>query len=89
MSKSRMPPPPAASQPVPVAKRLPEVPKPVETPNNLSIGSDGIRDLNFKVSPEFHLRFKTTATLWGMSMKELLEASYAAWVEKYGTKPGG
>jgi hypothetical protein len=87
--KSRIPPPPPVAVQAPSPKRLPEVPTPAETPSNLSVSSDGVRDLNFKVSPEFHLRFKTTATVWGMSMKDLLEASYAAWVEKFGSKPGG
>lgn len=82
-----MPPPPPISVQTPAPKRLPDVPLPAETPNNLSVGSDGIRDLNFKVSPEFHLRFKTTATMWGMSMKDLLEASFAAWTEKFGNRP--
>jgi predicted HicB family RNase H-like nuclease len=39
-----------------------------------------LRDLNFKVDPEFHTKFKMTATASGKSMKELLEECFAAWV---------
>ncbi|AGC36197.1 hypothetical protein B7L88_gp091 [Rhizobium phage RHEph10] len=38
-----------------------------------------LRDLNFKVDPEFHTRFKMTATAAGLSMKELLEQCFDAW----------
>ncbi len=38
-------------------------------------------DLNFKVDPDFHRSFKTKATTRGMSMKELLEASFRAFLE--------
>ena len=38
-------------------------------------------DLNFKVDPDFHRAFKTEATVRGMSMKELLEASFKAFLE--------
>ncbi len=38
-------------------------------------------DLNFKVDPDFHQSFKTEATLRRMSMKELLEASFKAFLE--------
>ncbi|QIG69053.1 hypothetical protein EVB78_019 [Rhizobium phage RHph_N1_15] len=38
-----------------------------------------LRDLNFKVDPEFHTKFKMTATAAGLSMKELLEQCFDAW----------
>ena len=38
-------------------------------------------DLNFKVDPDFHQSFKTEATIRRMSMKELLEASFKAFLE--------
>jgi hypothetical protein len=45
-----------------------------------------MQDLNFKIEPAFHRAFKLAATLNGMSMRELLEASFKTWVEKYGDK---
>lgn len=44
-------------------------------------------DMSFKVPAKFHRRFKRTSSNWGMSMKELLEASYKEWVEKHGMTP--
>ena len=41
----------------------------------------GLQDMNFKVHPAFHRQFKMTAAAQGMSMKELLEASFQAWKE--------
>lgn len=46
--------------------------------------NSGLQDMNFKVDPHFHTVFKTSASVSGLSMKELLEASFRAWVEKYG-----
>jgi hypothetical protein len=40
--------------------------------------------MNFKVSPDFHRRFKLEATLRGRSMKELLEASFKTYLEQHG-----
>jgi hypothetical protein len=39
-----------------------------------------LRDLNFKVDPDFHARFKMTAAASGKSMKELLEECFAVWI---------
>ena len=44
-------------------------------------------DLNFKVDPDFHRAFKTEATVRGMSMKELLEASFKAFLGSNMRKP--
>lgn len=44
-------------------------------------------DMSFKVPAKFHRRFKRTSSNWGMSMKELLEASFKEWVEKHGMMP--
>jgi hypothetical protein len=44
-------------------------------------------DLNFKVDPDFHQSFKTEATVRRMSMKELLEASFKAFLEFNIRKP--
>lgn len=76
-----------AKVPPPLKQRLAAAP-PVTmiAPDNLSKPSDEVQDLNFKVSPAFHRDFKVTATVRGMSMKELLEASFSAWKEKYGEK---
>ncbi|TDW20434.1 hypothetical protein EV128_12564 [Rhizobium azibense] len=43
-------------------------------------GEVKLRDLNFKVDPDFHTKFKMTATASGKSMKELLEECFAAWI---------
>jgi hypothetical protein len=39
-------------------------------------------DLNFKVAPEFHRQFKLLAVQRGLSMKEVLLLSFAAFVER-------
>ena len=44
----------------------------------------GQQDLNFKVSPEMHRAFKATASLKGILMIDLLEASFQCWQEKFG-----
>ncbi len=53
--------------------------QPVFTADNMEAVK--LRDLNFKVDPEFHTKFKMTATASGKSMKELLEECFEAWVE--------
>ncbi|WP_276122701.1 hypothetical protein [Pararhizobium qamdonense] len=40
-----------------------------------------LRDLNFKVDPDFHTKFKMTATAAGLSMKDLLEECFEAWIK--------
>jgi hypothetical protein len=81
-TKALVPPPSRA------AKRgiMASVPQLVETPslNNMQKVNSGFQDMNFKVDPNFHLRFKAVATVKGMPMKDLLEASFGAWLEKYG-----
>jgi hypothetical protein len=59
-------------------------PSAVVTPDNLSKPSEGLVDLNFKVSPSFKRKFKLTSVTRGMMMKELMEASFEAYIEKYG-----
>jgi hypothetical protein len=61
-----------------------QVPTPVAAPDNLSKPNSGLQDMNFKMSPEFHRAFKITASIRGMAMKDLLEASFRCWVEHYG-----
>lgn len=75
-----VPPPPSRSRLV--------APPPVTTmtPDNLS-QQEKWTDLNFKVDATFHRQFKTTATIWGMSMKDLLEASFKFWVQHHGAMP--
>lgn len=41
--------------------------------------------MNFKVTPAFHREFKIEAALRGMSMKELLEAAFKTYLEKFPT----
>lgn len=61
-------------------------PPPQEAPDNLSTPSNegALQDMNFKVAPRFHRRFKIEAGLRGVSMKELLEASFQTYLEKHG-----
>ncbi len=66
-----------AREPVPVASR-PSIDFNSTRPNV---------DLNFKVDPDFHQSFKTEATIRRMSMKELLEASFKAFLEFNIRKP--
>ncbi len=47
---------------------------------------DKIGYLSFQVSPEFHKEFKIAAAANDMSMKELLEACYLAWLDQNGKK---
>lgn len=64
--------------------RLSEIapPAPVEAPSNLvERPSAGLKDLNFKVDPQFHQQFKLEATARGMSMVELLKAAFWLYVQ--------
>jgi hypothetical protein len=38
-----------------------------------------LKDMSFKVDPDFHHLFKTTASSYRLSMKELLEESFELW----------
>ena len=51
---------------------------------NLPKPTTGYVDLNFKVTDLFHRNYKFTATYKGMTMKELMEASFEAWLQKNG-----
>jgi len=75
----------------------PAVPKPVragflgsidsptlEPANNMS--STKTADMTFRMDPKWHARFKATAALHGLNMKELLVESFAAWEEKNKTR---
>ncbi|OCP21925.1 MULTISPECIES: hypothetical protein [unclassified Ensifer] len=53
--------------------------QPTFTANNMD--EKTLRDLNFKVDPEFHARFKMTAAAAGLSMKDLLEEAFHAWIQ--------
>ena len=81
MNKINIPAPPRKS-------RLPIQAQTLEAPDHLSKPSDEgstvFADMNFKVHPEFHRRFKVEATLRGLSMKDLLEASFKAYLEQNG-----
>lgn len=83
-TKAPVPPPPKRQKPL--TQRLQaSAPAPTLAPVNLAQPTAGSMDMNFKVHPDFHREFKATAAIRGMSMKELLEASFAAWKEKFGT----
>jgi len=64
-----------------------------ETPNNLKTPPDADRekdkfkDLNFRVLVSYHQRVKGVANNWNMSMKELVEAALANWIEAHGESP--
>lgn len=49
--------------------------------------NSSLQDMNFKVDPKFHRAFKVASTMNGMSMKELLDASFRTWIDKYGAEP--
>lgn len=76
--------------PPPLRKSRLNIPAPMleVTPDNLSKPSDSgattYMDMNFKVEPAFHKRFKTEATLRGLTMKDLLEASFKLYLEQNG-----
>lgn len=76
---ARVPPPPPRRRGI-----VAEVPTPARVTDNLSKPNSGLQDTNFKVSPEFHRAFKIAASVRGMPMKELFEASFRAWLEVYG-----
>ncbi|QIG75592.1 hypothetical protein EVC20_021 [Rhizobium phage RHph_Y2_17_1] len=78
----------ATKTPAPTKAAIPKKPQPMKflgalaeqpafTADNME--EVKLRDLNFKVDPEFHTRFKMTATAAGLSMKELLEQCFDAW----------
>lgn len=75
--------------PAPPARksRLPEAPAPAAPPDNLSKPTEDLVDMNFRVPEAFHRQVKITAASWGMSMKDLIKAAYAEWVEKHGSTP--
>lgn len=82
--KPQVPPPPGK----PLKQRfMTHVPTLEQTPENLTKPAEtGFQDLNFKVSPDFHRLFKTTAVMRGMSMKELLEAAFNHYVQSFPTR---
>lgn len=82
-TKAPVPPPPKKQKPLTQRLQV-SAPMPTLVPDNLATPTSGTMDLNFKVHPDFHREFKSTAAIRGMSMKELLEASFNAWKEKFG-----
>ncbi len=49
----------------------------------------GVQDLNFKVAPDLHFRFKMEATRRRLSMKELFELCFNRFLETEGQKQSG
>lgn len=82
-----VPPPPKKNNPL-NRPRLGPPPKPDTAAINLTTPSDGgylnFVDLNFKVEPRFHARFRLEAALRKMSMKELMENSFKAFLDVNG-----
>jgi hypothetical protein len=50
--------------------------------------SGDVKDLNFKVSEQFHCSYKMTSAAWGMPMKELLDDSYYWWTDEIDLRHG-
>lgn len=71
--------------------RLSTPPAPVDAPNNLAKPADqeAMKDLNFKVYPDFHYNFKTRAAMERITMRNLLYACWDAYIEKHGDKKLG
>lgn len=46
--------------------------------------TEALQDMNFKVDAEFHRAFKMAAVMNDLSMKELLDASFRAWIDQNG-----
>ena len=81
---ARVPPPPKKGSLT--TRFVTEVPLEAEAPRNLAPveHTDYSADLNFKVSPEFKQEFRVMAARRNMKLKELLEASFAAYKQLYG-----
>ena len=76
---ANVPPPPKSGSRLQAAP-----PPPAEAPVNMSTpNGDRTVDLNFKVSPALHQAFKMEAAARGMTMKEILEASFRCYLERY------
>lgn len=56
----------------------------VETTTKAGRESKGGKAMNFNVDPEFFIDYKTFATMNNLSMKELLEKSYAEYKKNHG-----
>jgi hypothetical protein len=78
-----VPPPPPRAAKRGILAAVPEIIV-APPPDNMQKANSGIQDMNFKVETEFHQEFKMAAVAKRMTMKELLEASFRCWVEKYG-----
>lgn len=62
--------------------RLGEPPPAAAAPRNLSApASAELKDMNFKVDPDFHTEFKIEATKRGMKMNEFLKVIYLAYMQ--------
>lgn len=48
--------------------------------------TEKLKDMSFKVDPEFHRRYKSAAALNGVQMKDILEESFELWMEKQNSK---
>lgn len=55
----------------------------LEAPNHMNVSADIEKNMSFKVSNEFHLRFKATSAASGKSMKELLEEGFELWLKAH------
>lgn len=64
---------------VPPPKKKGFLPEQAEVKPANNMKGEKLADMTFKMPRDWHTEFKTTATLNGMNMKELLIASFDAW----------
>ncbi|MGP0873230.1 hypothetical protein ACJ8QF_24005 [Serratia sp. CY81684] len=67
-----------------IAPSLDQTATGIETTAKAGRVSNGGKAMNFNVDPEFFTDYKTFATMNNLSMKELLERSFAEYKQKHG-----
>ncbi|MNE82681.1 hypothetical protein D3C81_1397930 [compost metagenome] len=67
-----------------IAPSLEQTSTSVETTTKAGRESKGGKPMNFNVDPEFFTDFKTFASMNSLSMKELLERSFAEYKKNHG-----
>lgn len=73
--------------PPPPANRLPAPPPRLdETPTNMGTPTEDLVTMNFKVPPRLRMQFKSESSMRGMSMRDMLEASFKFYCQKFPRK---
>lgn len=54
-----------------------------KAPDNLSQPTERLVDMNFRVPESMHRKFKVTAAMRGISMKDLLDECWSLYQEKH------